>query len=58
VNNTPRFDDTKMKELEDRFAALSEKFETWQALTENGEVEIIKKTTKSIPKLNISRKKI
>jgi hypothetical protein len=58
VNNTPRFDDEKFKQLEERFAALTEKFETWQALTENGEIEIIKKTTKSIPKLNISRKKI
>ena len=58
VNNTPRFDDSKMKELEEKFAALTEKFETWQKVIENGEVEVIKPTTKSIPKLNISRKKI
>ncbi len=56
VNNTPRHDDTKMQALEERFNALSEKFEALGLLSD--EVEIIKKTSKAIPKLNITKRKI
>ena len=52
VNNTPRPDDGKMKDLEERFNVLSEKFEALNLLSD--EVEIIKKTSKAIPKLNLS----
>jgi len=56
VNNTPRPDDGKMKDLEERFNVLSEKFEALNLLSD--EVEIIKKTSKAIPKLNITKRKI
>ncbi len=54
VNNTPRHDDTKMQDLELRLNALSEKL---NALL-GEEVEVIKKTSKAIPRLNITKKKI
>ena len=54
VNNTPRPDDGKIKDLEERFNALNEKL---NALL-GEEVEVIKKTTsKGIPKLNLIKKK-
>ena len=54
VNNTPRPDDGKIKDLEERFNALNEKL---NALL-GEEVEVIKKTSKAIPRLNITKKKI
>ena len=57
VNNTPRHDDVKLKNLEERFNALNEKFEAL-GLGEEVEVEVIKKSSsRGIPKLNLVKKK-